>query len=215
MALWPGRRRSRSFWMSSVESGRLGGTPSITTPTPGPWLSPNVVMVKILPKVLPGIRCSLRARDEVGLDGVHPLRGVQQADGHSVLLARRVEKPDHDAVPFSPAAGRDSDTPIQEMEGPGMNTSRRPIHEWKYSPLESSMRIPEAGVARPSPSATPSKPPTRAPAASSSESWPSSVRTWRRIRWRAATNAAANAAAAMARPSPIHSSTLQKYPMSP
>ena len=43
-ALWPGRRRSRSRWISSTRSRRRGGQPSMTTPTPPPWVSPKVVI---------------------------------------------------------------------------------------------------------------------------------------------------------------------------
>src|ERR1700722_17403830 len=49
--LWPGRRRSRSTWMSASVSGRSGGQPSTTTPTPPPWDSPHVVIRKRWPKV--------------------------------------------------------------------------------------------------------------------------------------------------------------------
>ena len=48
---WPGRRRSRSGWMSASESLRRGGQPSTITPTPPPWDSPHVVMRKRWPKV--------------------------------------------------------------------------------------------------------------------------------------------------------------------
>src|SRR5271157_5912821 len=110
MALWPGLRRSSSFWMSSTARAIPGGAPSITTPMPGPWLSPNVVTVRILPNVLPGtfpsfLPCpGLRARDQVRLDRVHPLLGIQQADGDAILLAGCVEKAHHDAVPFHAAS---------------------------------------------------------------------------------------------------------------
>src|SRR6185437_11511301 len=40
---WPGRRRSRSAWMSACVSAMPGGQPSITQPIAGPWLSPKVV----------------------------------------------------------------------------------------------------------------------------------------------------------------------------
>src|SRR6266478_4070005 len=50
---WPGRRRSRSGWMSASESFRRGGQPSTTTPTPPPCDSPQVVMRKRWPKLLP------------------------------------------------------------------------------------------------------------------------------------------------------------------
>src|SRR5271165_335078 len=48
----PGRRRSRSAWMSAASSGRRGGQPSTTQPIPAPWLSPNVVTRKRWPKLL-------------------------------------------------------------------------------------------------------------------------------------------------------------------
>src|SRR5918999_1790948 len=53
MRLWPGARRSSSGWMSSSERGRRGGQPSTTAPMAGPWDSPQVVTLKICPKVLP------------------------------------------------------------------------------------------------------------------------------------------------------------------
>ena len=52
MSLWPGRRRSRSAWRSATVKGSRGGQPSITTPTAAPWLSPQVVIWKSLPKEL-------------------------------------------------------------------------------------------------------------------------------------------------------------------
>ncbi len=55
MALWPGRRRSSSAWISATASGIRGGQPSTTTPTAGPWDSPKVVMRNSVPKVFPGI----------------------------------------------------------------------------------------------------------------------------------------------------------------
>ena len=50
--LWPGRRRSRSGWISASVRARRGGQPSTMQPTPPPWLSPNVVTRKTRPKVL-------------------------------------------------------------------------------------------------------------------------------------------------------------------
>src|SRR5450756_232415 len=49
---WPGRRRSRSGWISASESFRRGGQPSTTTPTPPPCDSPHVVMRNNCPKLL-------------------------------------------------------------------------------------------------------------------------------------------------------------------
>ena len=51
----PGRRRSRSGWMSSSPSGSPGGQPSMTQPIAAPWLSPQVVTRNALPMVFPGI----------------------------------------------------------------------------------------------------------------------------------------------------------------
>ena len=42
----PGRRRSRSGWMSVSDSAKPGGQPSTMAPNAGPWLSPKVVSVK-------------------------------------------------------------------------------------------------------------------------------------------------------------------------
>src|SRR5262245_9888983 len=50
--LWPGRRRSRSRWISAALIGSRGGQPSTTTPTPPPCDSPKVVMRKIVPSEL-------------------------------------------------------------------------------------------------------------------------------------------------------------------
>ena len=49
----PGRRRSSSAWIRSPSRCRPGGHPSITTPRPPPWLSPNVVTRNTAPMVLP------------------------------------------------------------------------------------------------------------------------------------------------------------------
>src|SRR5499427_9910773 len=56
IALWPGRRRSSSRWISSTVTATRGGQPSMTTPTAGPCDSPKVVTRNELPKLLPGIR---------------------------------------------------------------------------------------------------------------------------------------------------------------
>src|SRR5262249_37125636 len=49
---WPGRRRSRSCWISAALSGIFGGQPSTTHPIAAPWLSPKVVTRNRWPKVL-------------------------------------------------------------------------------------------------------------------------------------------------------------------
>src|SRR5262249_54809615 len=53
---WPGRRRSRSCWISASISGRPGGQPSTTQPIAGPWLSPKVVTRNRWPKLLKDIQ---------------------------------------------------------------------------------------------------------------------------------------------------------------
>src|SRR3954454_390298 len=65
---WPGRRRSSSAWISASSRGMRGGTPSMTTPIAGPWLSPQVVKRNKFPKLLPAMAPS--------------------ADSSSALLAR-------------------------------------------------------------------------------------------------------------------------------
>src|SRR5215813_12812385 len=45
--------------MSGSASVMRGGTPSTTTPMAGPWLSPQVVKRKSVPKLLPAKRASL------------------------------------------------------------------------------------------------------------------------------------------------------------
>ena len=49
---WPGRRLSRSRWMSAASSGMRGGQPSTTQPIAAPWLSPKLVNRKRWPNVL-------------------------------------------------------------------------------------------------------------------------------------------------------------------
>ena len=56
--LVPGRRRSRSPWISASLRAMPGGQPSMTHPIAGPWDSPKLVTAKRVPKVLP-----LMARD--------------------------------------------------------------------------------------------------------------------------------------------------------
>src|ERR1700678_1479159 len=80
---WPGRRRSRSPWMSASVSGIPGGHPSTTQPSAGPWLSPNVVTRNKWPKVLNdillaeiGFRAGGQSHDSgVGLFVAHGLLG--------------------------------------------------------------------------------------------------------------------------------------------
>ena len=48
--LCPGLLLSRKLWISASEIGIPAGQPSITTPIPGPWDSPHVVIRNIEPK---------------------------------------------------------------------------------------------------------------------------------------------------------------------
>ena len=57
--LVPGRRRSRSCWMSASLKAMPGGQPSITQPMAGPWDSPKLVTQKRVPRVLPLIEVEL------------------------------------------------------------------------------------------------------------------------------------------------------------
>jgi hypothetical protein len=49
---WPGLRRSSSAWISAASRGIMGGHPSMTQPSAGPWLSPKVVTRNRWPNVL-------------------------------------------------------------------------------------------------------------------------------------------------------------------
>ena len=52
---WPGRRLSIQTWMSASLRGMRGGVPSTTQPIAGPWLSPQLVNLKSVPKLLPAM----------------------------------------------------------------------------------------------------------------------------------------------------------------
>jgi hypothetical protein len=52
---FPGRLRSNMDWIMCSSRGILGGQPSMTTPTPFPWDSPQVVILNNVPNVFPGI----------------------------------------------------------------------------------------------------------------------------------------------------------------
>src|SRR5690348_12390017 len=67
---WPGLRRSSQYWISLSASGMRGGVPSTTQPMAGPWLSPQVVNRKTLPKLLPATRPPL---DDGDIRRVHRL----------------------------------------------------------------------------------------------------------------------------------------------
>src|SRR5262249_15443757 len=59
---WPGRRRSRSRWMSAGLSGMRGGQPSTTQPIAAPWLSPKGVTRKRWPNGLKDMTFDAGAR---------------------------------------------------------------------------------------------------------------------------------------------------------
>src|SRR4030042_511899 len=101
--LCPGRRRSRSRWTSSTDSARPGGTPSTTTPTAAPWLSPKVETVRNSPKELPGMGSALAA-GEAGAGRPGPLLRVGQSDRDAVLLRRGVQVAQRDRPPRAAAA---------------------------------------------------------------------------------------------------------------
>src|SRR4030042_469378 len=48
----PARRRSKAGWISVTSRGRPAGQPSTMTPTHLPWLSPKLVTVNNLPRLL-------------------------------------------------------------------------------------------------------------------------------------------------------------------
>src|SRR5271154_5168217 len=84
----PGRRRSTSACKSASLKPKPGGHPSTTQPSAGPWLSPKLVTVKTLPKVLPAtrlpqVRCPQQkyasaAHGDVGPNKWQPRIGPQQ-----------------------------------------------------------------------------------------------------------------------------------------
>ncbi len=51
----PGLRRFRYGWISSSLRASPAGQPSMTTPNAFPWDSPQVVILKMVPKVEPAI----------------------------------------------------------------------------------------------------------------------------------------------------------------
>src|SRR5215468_11967454 len=57
--------------MSGSARGKRGGTPSTTTPMAGPWLSPQVVKRKSVPKLLPAKAPSLDHRDVRRVNRLH------------------------------------------------------------------------------------------------------------------------------------------------
>ena len=80
MRLCPGLRLSSSICISSCEIGTRGGHPSITHPTPPPWLSPNVVTRKSVPKLFAEQRACTDDRREPDDDGAR--RPARPADNN-------------------------------------------------------------------------------------------------------------------------------------
>ena len=70
----PGRLLSISLWISSIESRIPGGHPSMTTPRPFPWDSPQVVILKRVPKEFPPMLSPSHALLQNGEDAIdHPV----------------------------------------------------------------------------------------------------------------------------------------------
>src|SRR5258708_33617195 len=79
---WPGRRFSIQTWMSASLSGMRGGVPSTTQPIAGPWLSPQLVNRKSVPKLLPAMPASALLALEIAeqLGDLLGRRGLDHAD---------------------------------------------------------------------------------------------------------------------------------------
>src|SRR6185503_10805408 len=84
--------------MSASSTRMPGGMPSTTTPTPGPWDSPNVVIVNSCPNrddtsaLLPGLR--LRRRDGLALELGDRLRAVGLVVHHQLLELEEIRRTD-------------------------------------------------------------------------------------------------------------------------
>src|ERR1700759_4089022 len=88
--LCPGRRRSRSFWISASVRAMPGGQPSITQPSAGPWLSPKVVTRNIWPKVLNDISLELQ---RFGLRVQPSDLAIAYGETHALGLVQAVHAP--------------------------------------------------------------------------------------------------------------------------
>src|SRR5215218_2098890 len=78
---WPGRRLSIQTWISASLRGMLGGVPSTTQPIAGPWLSPQLVNRKRVPKLLPAMAAGLLALEIAEQFGdLLGRRGIDHAD---------------------------------------------------------------------------------------------------------------------------------------
>ena len=112
--LCPGRRRSRSCWMSATSSASRGGQPSTTTPTPPPCDSPKVVTRKSVPNVL-----AIDRQDRE--HGVVLGHGVRRAKvGPTAMSAPHFHVPEPPARPARRPTSRTSTS-----RPPGRWTARR------------------------------------------------------------------------------------------
>ena len=131
--LWPGRRRSRSRWISSSVIGRRGGQPSTTTPTPPPCDSPKVVTRKDVRSRPMTHHVARRGDAEAGLgagkrgsgvgdgsvsqpqrNGRRAAREGRSADPRAVLTHR---SPDPPAARGGQPCGHGSDPSINALDG--------------------------------------------------------------------------------------------------
>ena len=69
--LCPGRLLSSSYCMSSAEIASPAGQPSTITPNARPWDSPQVVILKNLPKLFPATLLSFLAQMAVFPEPLH------------------------------------------------------------------------------------------------------------------------------------------------
>src|SRR5215212_1925781 len=77
--------------MSGSASGRREGTPSTTTPIAGPWLSPQVVKRKRVPKEEPAIGAvATAAADGGGRVGAGPYSGTSHSASRGPVASRRL-----------------------------------------------------------------------------------------------------------------------------
>src|SRR5882724_5182222 len=78
----PGRRLSSQVWISLSCRAMRGGTPSTTQPIAGPWLSPQLVNRKRVPKLLPAMPASALLALEIAeqFGDLLGRRGLDHAD---------------------------------------------------------------------------------------------------------------------------------------
>src|ERR1044071_4857290 len=96
---WPGRRRSRSGWISAGLNSSRGGQPSTTTPTPPPWDSPQLVTRNRRPKLFAmepdwGKTAFRSNSDRPGADhppAAEPVPRSKRSEEHTSELQHRVD----------------------------------------------------------------------------------------------------------------------------